>query len=428
MKKRYLVLALIVLMFCMSVVSASENVSLSKDCLGIDKCDSLSQDSDVNVLANESDIPDANDSSNNSAEDESSDTAGTGNNSTEKGSNTTKNSTNSSTNSDTVVKPKPKTVKTKNISTTYGTKVKYTVTVLDKDKKPIAGQKVTIKIGKQSASKNTSSKGIATFTLNFNAGNHIIYYYVGDLKGTNTFKVKNKVTFTILKWGLKGDVSKVKLIKKNMPNNAWVKKAVAATKKGLPLLKFEGGKGKIVFITAGVHGNELSSQVAAMKMIKHLTDTPIKGTVYIIPFVNVKAISKKVRHTGKDFNRIASKSGTISNKIVKLVVKYKCDAYGDFHTTQPGGIPGKNIVMGSKGPATQSAALTKYIAKNCNVNKKIYKYAGQQYPGALADNVNKNGIPAVICEVMLPHNTLTTKTINTSFNMMKYLLKFNSVI
>ena len=333
---------------------------------------------------------------------------------------------------DNPVKPakiaKAKKVVTSDIKSVYGNKAKYTVKVLDKSGKAIANKPVTIKIGKKTYTKNTTAKGIATFTLNYSAGIYVIKYTVDKLTGSNTYTVKNKITLTVLKWGIKGDVSKIKLIKDNMPNNAVVKKAVEVTKKGLPLLMFKGGPGKVVFMTAGVHGNELSSQVAAMKMIAYLSKTPIKGTVYIIPFVNVKAISKKVRYTDKDFNRIASKSGTIPNKIVKLVVKYKCDAYGDFHTTKPGGVPGKNIVMGSKGPATKSADLTNYIAKNAKVNKKIYKYAGEVYPGALADNVNNYGIPAVICEVVLPHNTVTAKSVNLSYKMMKYFLKYSSII
>ena len=135
-----------------------------------------------------------------------------------------------------------------------------------------------------------------------------------------------------------------------------------------------------------------------------------------------------MRHTGADYNRIAHKSGTIPNKIVKLVVKYGCDSYGDFHTTQPGGVPGKNIAMGSKSPTAKSAKIVKYIAKHAKVNKRIYKYAGEQYPGAIEDNVNKRGIPAVLCEVVLPHNTVTAKSVKTSYAMMRLLLKFNSVI
>lgn len=428
MKKRYLMLALIVLICGMSIVSASENISMPDDTSGVDGGYALSENVDdvsdnVNEVVNNSDS--TTDDNNSNVEDKNSTVE----------SNTTSNSVvknDTSTNTQPVkpaaVAKAKKVVTAGDIKVVYGNKGKYTVKVLDKSGKPIANKPVTITIGKKTFTKNTASNGIATFTLTYSAGNYVIKYSVDKLTGSNKFVVKNKITLTVLKWGLKGDVSKIKLIKKNMPNNAVVKKAVEVTKKGLPLLMFKGGPGKVVFMTAGVHGNELSSQVAAMKMIAYLSKTPIKGTIYIIPFVNVKAISKKVRYTDKDFNRIADKSGTIPNKIVKLVVKYKCDAYGDFHTTKPGGVPGKNIVMGSKGPATKSADLTNYIAKNAKVNKKIYKYAGEVYPGAISDNVNKYGIPAVICEVVLPHNTVTTKSVTLSYNMMKYFLKFSSVI
>ena len=426
MKKRYLVLALIVLICGMSIVSASENISAPADTLGIDEGNALS-DNVGDVSDNLDEVTNSSYSSignevNNSVENNDSAVNNTDNNVVEN------NTPTSNPPAKPVAVAKAKKVVTSDIKVVYGNQAKYTVKVLDKSGKPIANKPVTITIGKKTLTKNTASNGVATFSLKYSAGNYVIKYAVDKLSGSNTFTVKNKITLTVLKWGIKGDVSKIKLIKNNMPNNAVVKKAVEVTKKGLPLLMFKGGPGKVVFMTAGVHGNELSSQVAAMKMIAHLSKTPIKGTIYIIPFVNVKAISKKVRYTDKDFNRIASQSGTIPNKIVKLVVKYKCDAYGDFHTTKPGGVPGKNIVMGSKGPATKSADLTNYIAKNAKVNKKIYKYAGEVYPGAISDNVNKYGIPAVICEVVLPHNTVTTKSVTLSYNMMKYFLKFSSVI
>ncbi len=426
MKKRYLMLALILLMFSLSIVSASENVSVSSDALAIDNDTadlSLIDESGVEVIEN-------NDS--NVETIATSDSEANSNDSSNGTSDASTNTTQNKTDDKPVVsKAKPaKVTGAKDLSSKYGTIVYYKVKVLDKAGKPIEGQEVTFTIvGKGSVTKYTDSKGIASVSCNCPSGSYVIKYKVGSFSGSNTYKVQNKVSLTTLKWGLKGDVTKNNLIKKYMPNNAWVKKAVAATKKGIPLLTIKGDKnGKVIFMTAGVHGNEISSQVAAMKMIDYLTKNPIKGTIYFMPFVNVKAISKKVRYTDKDFNRVADKSGTIPNKIVKLVKKYKCDAYGDFHTTKPGGVPGKNIVMGSKTPATESAKLTKYIAKKCKVNQRIYKYAGQQYPGGINDNVNKLGIPAVICEVMLPHNTVTTKTVKTSYNMMKYLLKYYSVI
>ena len=318
-------------------------------------------------------------------------------------------------------------VVTKDCTATYGDNVKYTVKVLDKSKKPIEGKKVTISIGSKKFNLITDSKGTVTLNVKASSGKYSVSYAVENFKGKNSISVRNRVSFSVLKWGLKGDVTKNKLIADNIPNNKWVKKAVKATKKGLPLIKIEGGQGKTVFMTAGVHGNEISSQVAMMKMINYLTKHPIKGTVYIIPFVNVKAISKKVRFTDNDFNRIAADSGTIPNRIVNLVVDCQADAYADFHTTKPGGAPGQNIVMGSKTP-TSCEAMIKYVAKNSKVNTRIYSYAGQQYPGSLFDTVNLKGIPGIICEVKLPHNTITAKTIKTSYKMMKYFLKYNYVI
>ena len=72
---------------------------------------------------------------------------------------------------------------------------------------------------------------------------------------------------------------------------------------------------------------------------------------------------------------------------------------------------------------SEARHVINYIAKHAKVHKKIYKYAGEQYPGALADNVNKKGIPGVICEVMLPHNTVTDSSVKISYSMMKSFLK-----
>ncbi|MBR6927590.1 MAG: succinylglutamate desuccinylase/aspartoacylase family protein [Methanobrevibacter sp.] len=401
MKRIYLVLLLAAVLLSISAVSATDDMSVSNDTLEIDNVDEM-------PLQNQTDV-------NQDDESQSGDSSAT--------ETPTDNVAN-----DTKKVQVPSKATSKNVKSTYGTPAKFTVKLTDQDGDAIADKQVTFKVNDKVYKIKTNSNGIATLKLNYKAGKYTITYSVAGFKGENTYTVNNKITLTILKWGNKGDVSKVKLIRKNMPKNKWVKEAVAATKKGNPLLKFQGGKGKTVFITAGVHGNELSSQVAAMKMIDYLSKHPIKGTVYVIPFVNIKAITHKVRHTGTDYNRVAHKSGTISNKIVKLVSKYDCDAYGDFHTTQPGGVPGKDIVMGSKSPAKKCKAMTNYIAKHAKVHKKIYKYAGEQYPGALADNVNKKGIRAVICEVMLPHNTVTAKTVKTSYSMMKALLKYNSVI
>ena len=166
-----------------------------------------------------------------------------------------------------------------------------------------------------------------------------------------------------------------------------------------------------------------------MKLIKYLETHYIKGTVYVMPFMNPKGTAANVRdYKGVHLNKKANKKGTISYKTVRLIKKFKCDAYGDFHATRPGGKPGKNLVFGSYKPTKKSATIAKYIAKNAKVKYKIYKKAGSEYPGALEDEVNLKGIPAVTCEVISPHGKIKKGSVSKSLLMMRTLLKYNKII
>ena len=124
----------------------------------------------------------------------------------------------------------------------------------------------------------------------------------------------------------------------------------------------------------------------------------------------------------------ANKKGTISYKTVKLIKRFKCDAYGDFHSTRSGGKPGINSVLGTYKPTKKSAVIAKYISKKAKVKYKIYKKAGVEYPGALEDEVNLKGIPAVTCEVISPHGKIKKGSVSKSLLMMKTLLKYNKII
>ncbi len=120
----------------------------------------------------------------------------------------------------------------------------------------------------------------------------------------------------------------------------------------------------MVFITAGIHGSELSSQVAVLKLISYLENNPIKGTVHIIPFIQPKATASNVRnYNNVNLNSKANVPGTISNNVVELICSLKCDTYGDFHCTQPNGDPGKDVAMGSYSPLSESAKIADFISK-----------------------------------------------------------------
>lgn len=317
----------------------------------------------------------------------------------------------------------------KNVVSTYGKKATFSVKVLDGNGNLLKNKHVIFKVAGKTYNVYSNSNGIASIKIKLNAGKYDIKYSCDNFSGKNTITFKNYYKIKFYKWKSGANVKRNKKIRANIPKSSLVKKMVKLAKKGTPIIKFKGGKGKKVFITAGVHGNEISSQIAAMKLIKYLQSHPIKGTVYIIPFINPKATASNVRnYDGINLNAKANVKGTISYKTVKLIKKFKCDAYGDFHCTRPGGKPGKDIAMGTYKPTAKSATMAKFIAKKSNVKYLIYKKAGAEYPGALEDMVSLKHIPAVTCEVITPHGKIAKGSVGKSLSMMKSLLKFNEVI
>ena len=410
MNKRFLVLVLfgISLFLLVSSVSAED--------IGSD-------DSNANIeIIDEGQSIETSDSSSDSANSDSSSDVD------EESNNNTDNNTNSSSGIDSSKVPY-KFLSAKNISSTYGKKAKFSVKVLNNEGKAINHTLVTFKVSGKTYDRYTNASGIAYVYLNLNAGKYAIKYNASGISGKNYCTVKNYYKITNYKWKSGANVLKNKRIKANVPNSALVRKIIKLAKSGTPVIKFKGGKGKIVFITAGCHGNEIPSQVAAMKLIKYLETHYIKGTVYVMPFMNPKGTAANVRdYKGVHLNKKANKKGTISYKTVKMIKKFKCDAYGDVHATRPGGKPGKDLVFGSYKPTKKSATIAKYIAKNAKVKYKIYKRAGAEYPGALEDEVNLKGIPAVTCEVISPHGKIKKGSVSKSLLMMKTLLKYNKIL
>ena len=184
-----------------------------------------------------------------------------------------------------------------------------------------------------------------------------------------------------------------------------------------------------VVVVSGIHGNELSSQAASIKLINKLANkTNIKGKIYVFPFVAPSMTAQNTRYyNGKNLNSIANQKGTIPNRIIKFAKSKNAVALGDFHCTRPGGTPGKNVAMGTYAPMASSAQLATYISKKAGVAKLIYSKAALEYPGALEDHCCINGITSVTCEVKTPHGTIASGTIGKSYTMMKYFLRYYKV-
>ena len=129
-----------------------------------------------------------------------------------------------------------------------------------------------------------------------------------------------------------------------------------------------------------------------------------------------------------DPNRVANVPGSVTNKLVILAKTLHVNALGDFHSSIPGGVPGKDSALCTLVPTYGSYKIASYIAKYSSSTLIADKTAGEKYPGALEDVTNLNGLPAVTCEVLAWRGTLNFNRLNKSFNQILGFMKYFKII
>ncbi|MFQ6040959.1 MAG: succinylglutamate desuccinylase/aspartoacylase family protein, partial [Candidatus Poribacteria bacterium] len=86
----------------------------------------------------------------------------------------------------------------------------------------------------------------------------------------------------------------------------------------IPILIATGSTdGKTIFLSAGVHGDEINSLEILQRFINNLDVTALAGTIIFLPLINVsgfKAKDRCVQYDGKDLNRCfpGDDKGTVS--------------------------------------------------------------------------------------------------------------------
>ncbi|TCR72668.1 M14 family metallopeptidase [Rhizobium sp. BK376] len=108
----------------------------------------------------------------------------------------------------------------------------------------------------------------------------------------------------------------------------------------IPFAIIEGAQsGPTLLITAGVHASEFCSIEAAVRMIQTKPEE-IKGTLVILPILNVEGFSKRsiyiMPQDGKNLNRMfpGNPDGTLGERLAHWLVSEvypKVDAYMDLH-------------------------------------------------------------------------------------------------
>lgn len=225
-----------------------------------------------------------------------------------------------------------------------------------------------------------------------------------------------------------GDVRKNQILIKNLSNNNIVDILLESALKGTPVFKIGKGNPKLI-LTAGIHGNEIPPQIAALNAAENLNGKDLMGTVYIIPFAIPYATMRSARRfKGLDMNRKASAKGYISNEIINFAKSLKIDSLADFHATKPYSNPGVESIFCSKNPCPQSFKIAEHINEITRSKLICHSNAGTLYSGALEDECNLSNIPAVTCEVVSNNNKVDPGSYERSYlQMMAYLDYFNII-
>jgi uncharacterized protein len=225
-----------------------------------------------------------------------------------------------------------------------------------------------------------------------------------------------------------GDIRKNQVIMENVPKGHLTEKIIENALKGTPMIQIGDGNPKLM-LNAGIHGNELPPQTAALELADNLALQDIRGTVFIIPFAVPQAtINGSRRFEGFDMNRTASKEGYLSSKIVKMATNLKINSFADFHSTKPHSNPGVESIFCSKKPCPQSYKIAEHIKKATSSRIICHNVAGTYYSGALEDECNLSGIPAVTCEVVSQDNKLDPGSQERSYLQMETYLEYFDVI
>jgi len=115
----------------------------------------------------------------------------------------------------------------------------------------------------------------------------------------------------------------------------------------IPILIATGSTaGKTIFISAGVHGDEINGIEILQRFMDNLDVSMLAGTIIFLPLINVSGFRAKdryVQYDGKDLNRCfpGDDKGTVSEQMAHTIfteVVSRCDFGVDIHDSGKGSV------------------------------------------------------------------------------------------
>jgi len=160
-------------------------------------------------------------------------------------------------------------------------------------------------------------------------------------------------------------------------------------------------EGKVLGLTAAVHGNELNGIPVIQRIFKEIDINQLKGTIVGVPVVNVPSLHRKKRRfiDGKDLNHImpGKPNGTVSDvyawRVMNRII-HQFDYLIDLHTASFGRINSYYVRADMSDPVVEKMALLQ--------NAQIIVH-NPPSDGTLRGAADELGIPAITLEVGNPN-------------------------
>lgn len=170
----------------------------------------------------------------------------------------------------------------------------------------------------------------------------------------------------------------------------------------IPIIVARGTEdGKVLGLTAAVHGNELNGIPVIQRLFKEINVKELKGTIVGVPVINVPALLRKKRRfiDGTDLNHImpGKPNGTVSQvyawRVVNRIIK-EFDLLIDLHTASNGRVNSYYIRADMSDEVVRKMALLQ--------NAQIIVH-NPPSDGTLRGTADEMNIPAITLEVGNPN-------------------------
>ncbi|MEM1123056.1 MAG: succinylglutamate desuccinylase/aspartoacylase family protein, partial [Bacteroidota bacterium] len=169
----------------------------------------------------------------------------------------------------------------------------------------------------------------------------------------------------------------------------------------VPIIVAKGRKaGKVLGLTAAVHGNELNGIPVIQRIFKEININELQGIIVGVPVVNIPSLLRKKRRfiDGQDLNHImpGKPNGKVSEvyawRIFHKIIQ-QFDYLVDLHTASFGRINSYYIRADMEDPVVKQMALLQ--------NAQIIVH-NPPSDGTLRGAADEKGIPAITLEVGNP--------------------------